>query len=102
MLCQTLPPGVILQNLSPSFDNRGCFTEVFREAWDPSIDPIQWGHAVFAYWDPTDELRCLWSDDPELKIPWNIRTPLISESDAHAPSYKELIKALVPWQGILY
>ncbi|MDB2594609.1 dTDP-4-dehydrorhamnose 3,5-epimerase [Porticoccaceae bacterium] len=36
------------------------------------------------YYDPTDEGSLLWND-PDLNIPWPIKSPLLSEKDAQAP-----------------
>ena len=36
------------------------------------------------YYDPTDEGSLLWND-PDLNIPWPIKSPLLSEKDALAP-----------------
>jgi dTDP-4-dehydrorhamnose 3,5-epimerase len=56
-------------------------------------------YAVSEYWNPTDELRCHWSDS-DLKIPWTFQTADISENDARAPSFKALICQLEPFQPI--
>lgn len=37
-----LPDGVELRELSPHSDERGVFTEVFREEWGTAGEPIQW------------------------------------------------------------
>lgn len=34
--------GVTVRTLAMHPDDRGCFTEVFREEWDGDVDPIQW------------------------------------------------------------
>ncbi|MEI8124887.1 MAG: dTDP-4-dehydrorhamnose 3,5-epimerase family protein [Parachlamydiaceae bacterium] len=57
-------------------------------------------HAVSEYWDPHDELRCHWQS-PELKIPWTIENAIVSECDANAPSFKQLVDTLKPWQDTL-
>ena len=178
MLCQTLPPRVILEKLIVQPDRRGVLTEVFRETWEGVIRPVQWNiakshpnvlrgvhahikhddyivllegkaliglqdlrlnsqtygkamviemdgeypsrltippgvvhgfyfchssillHAVSEYWDPRDELKCHWKA-PELQIPWEIESPQISDSDAKAPSFRQLVDDLAPWQDIL-
>ncbi len=35
-------PGVTLAQLTPHRDDRGDFTELFREAWTDAIEPSQW------------------------------------------------------------
>lgn len=35
-------PGVVIHALTPHADDRGCFTEIFRESWQPSPPFIQW------------------------------------------------------------
>ena len=37
-----LPDGVAVRLLEPHADDRGTFTEIFRAAWDSSIDGVQW------------------------------------------------------------
>ncbi len=37
-----LPEGVVLTALTPHADDRGVFTELFRECWPTAIRPIQW------------------------------------------------------------
>jgi dTDP-4-dehydrorhamnose 3,5-epimerase len=37
-----LPQGVGLRALDPHEDDRGCFTEIFREEWALGVAPIQW------------------------------------------------------------
>jgi dTDP-4-dehydrorhamnose 3,5-epimerase len=37
-----LPSGVRLRALGHHPDERGVFTEVFRDEWDTGIDPVQW------------------------------------------------------------
>lgn len=37
-----LPPGVLLRRLEAHLDERGSFTEVFRQTWSTGLDPVQW------------------------------------------------------------
>ncbi|MFY9265882.1 MAG: dTDP-4-dehydrorhamnose 3,5-epimerase family protein [Solirubrobacterales bacterium] len=37
-----LPAGVRLLDLTTHPDDRGDFTELFREVWDPGLTPVQW------------------------------------------------------------
>ncbi len=56
-------------------------------------------YAVSEYWNPDDELGCRW-DDPELAIPWPVRSPRLSERDAGSPSLRALLDELEPLQPI--
>jgi dTDP-4-dehydrorhamnose 3,5-epimerase len=38
-----LPVGVRLRPLTMHRDDRGAFTELFREMWDTGLEPVQWG-----------------------------------------------------------
>jgi dTDP-4-dehydrorhamnose 3,5-epimerase len=37
-----LPAGVHLRELSPNEDDRGVFTELFRDSWKLDVAPVQW------------------------------------------------------------
>jgi dTDP-4-dehydrorhamnose 3,5-epimerase len=37
-----LPDGVEIRTLKMHTDDRGCFTEIFRETWDSGVTPVQW------------------------------------------------------------
>lgn len=37
-----LPRGVALRPFTTHHDERGSFTEVFREEWDTGVRPVQW------------------------------------------------------------
>jgi len=37
-----LPAGVSLHGLEPHADERGTFTEVFRDSWSTGVTPVQW------------------------------------------------------------
>jgi dTDP-4-dehydrorhamnose 3,5-epimerase len=39
---QRLPEGTELVELTPHADERGVFTEIFREEWTGAVRPIQW------------------------------------------------------------
>jgi dTDP-4-dehydrorhamnose 3,5-epimerase len=173
----SLIDGVSVIDLTMFPDERGVFTEVFRESWGVSAPPVQWnvvksnrgvlrgvhvhpthddyltvvsGHAtvglrdlrrgsptegtttvveldgdalasiviphgvahgflfhepsihVYAvshYWNPDDELACLWSD-PELGIEWPSNPTSVSVRDAEAPGFSRLLAVLEPLQPI--
>jgi dTDP-4-dehydrorhamnose 3,5-epimerase len=48
-------------------------------------------------YDPLEEIRCRW-DDPELAIPWPFSAPILSDDDQRAPSYREMMVVIEPWQ----
>jgi dTDP-4-dehydrorhamnose 3,5-epimerase len=171
----TLPTGVRLHGLQSHLDERGSFTEIFREEWTEGIEPIQWNFVrsaagsmrgvhvhvvhddvvialegrmtlglrdvressptagtgvaleilgsaltvavvphgvvhgflfhepttllvgVTRYFDPADDLECLWSD-PELQIPWPTTPTLISVRDRSAAPLSALLERIRPWQ----
>ncbi len=37
-----LPAGTLHRTLEPHVDDRGCFTELYRNEWDTGVAPIQW------------------------------------------------------------
>jgi dTDP-4-dehydrorhamnose 3,5-epimerase len=49
--------------------------------------------AATAYYDPTDDLGCLWSD-PDLGIDWPCRDPQLSARDRDAPPLASLVAAV--------
>jgi dTDP-4-dehydrorhamnose 3,5-epimerase len=60
-----LPGGVLLQPLTPSEDDRGAFTELFRNSWSLEVKPAQWNvvrsvptvlRGVHAHWRHADYL----------------------------------------------
>lgn len=172
-----LPAGTLVHALKPHRDERGSFTELYREEWDTGVTPIQWNavrseagvlrgvhvhirhddyltvpvgraavglrdlrrgspteglsalvelgenraaglviphgvahgfyffepslhvYAVSEYWDPSDELGCRW-DDPELEIPWPVRSARVSERDSASQPLRALLDELEPSQPI--
>jgi dTDP-4-dehydrorhamnose 3,5-epimerase len=46
-------------------------------------------YGVDRYFDPSDELACHWAD-PQLKIPWPCRDPLLNERDRAAGSLADV------------
>ncbi len=53
---------------------------------EKSVDYI---YFVDAYWDGTDTRAIAW-DDPDLKIDWPIKNPIISERDKNNPRLRDL------------
>jgi dTDP-4-dehydrorhamnose 3,5-epimerase len=50
-------------------------------------------YSVSHYWNLADELGCHWAD-PELRLEWPVRQPLLSQRDASAGSLSELVETL--------
>jgi dTDP-4-dehydrorhamnose 3,5-epimerase len=50
-------------------------------------------YCVSHYWTLADELGCHWAD-PELRLDWPVREPLLSQRDASAGSLRELMDTL--------
>ena len=38
----TLPAGVVVRPLESHVDDRGTFTELYRQEWATGVSPIQW------------------------------------------------------------
>jgi dTDP-4-dehydrorhamnose 3,5-epimerase len=60
-----LPEGVLRQPLTPQEDDRGIFTELFRDSWSLEVKPVQWNavssvanvlRGVHAHWRHADYL----------------------------------------------
>jgi dTDP-4-dehydrorhamnose 3,5-epimerase len=49
-------------------------------------------------YDPEEEIRCRWSD-PELAIPWPFSSPILSDGDRDAQSYRAMLAVIEPWQA---
>jgi dTDP-4-dehydrorhamnose 3,5-epimerase len=62
-------------------------------------EPTLYVIGVSEFFDPKDELECLWSD-PELEISWPVKNPILSERDAAAPSLSYLLEQLRPHQPL--
>lgn len=62
-------------------------------------EPTLYVYATSTYWDPPDEIGCMW-DDPELEIPWSPGSPIVSERDASAPPLSDLVAELESHQPI--
>ena len=60
-------------------------------------DPTLLLVGVTEYYDPTDDVGCLWSD-PELGIDWPTPPSFVSERDRAAPPFRALLDELAPWQ----
>ena len=50
-------------------------------------------YAVSHYWNEVDELGCRW-DDPDLGLDWEVRAPILSETDTAAGPLEALLDRL--------
>lgn len=62
---------------------------------EPSVAVV----AKSEFYDPADDLGCHWAD-PELRIPWNADSPVLSLRDLEAGSLSALLAAIEPHQPI--
>jgi dTDP-4-dehydrorhamnose 3,5-epimerase len=46
-------------------------------------------YLIDEYWDDTKARGIAW-DDPDLKIKWPIKNPILSERDKHNPTLRQL------------
>lgn len=51
-------------------------------------------YGVSEYWNPADELGCLWND-AGLRLDWPTAAPLLSPRDSAAPSFAQLARQFV-------
>jgi dTDP-4-dehydrorhamnose 3,5-epimerase len=49
------------------------------------------------FYDQSEEIPCRW-DDKELGIPWPFTSPILSDKDAQAQTYQEMMAIIEPWQ----
>lgn len=52
-------------------------------------EPVNYLYLVDAYYDGKDTTAIAW-DDPDLKIDWPIKNPILSERDKHNPNLRAL------------
>lgn len=52
-------------------------------------DPIDYMYLTTDYWAPGKEFGIAW-DDPDLKIDWQIKEPLVSDKDKNNPKLREV------------
>ena len=57
---------------------------------------VDFVYKVGSYYDPTTERGIAW-DDPDLRVPWPIDEPIVSERDRHNPSLAQVADALPAW-----
>lgn len=61
----------------------------FAHGFQVLCDSTDFEYKCTTYYDPSDEIAIKWSD-PDLKIPWPIDTPTLSDKDAKAPAMKDI------------
>jgi dTDP-4-dehydrorhamnose 3,5-epimerase len=49
-------------------------------------------YGVSEYWNPSDELGCMWNE-PELGLSWPTKTPILSPRDQLAGSFQAMVEA---------
>lgn len=55
-------------------------------------EPTNLLYGVSEYWNPADELGCMWNE-PELGLSWPTQTPILSQRDQSAGSFQAMIEA---------
>jgi len=50
-------------------------------------------------YDPEEEVCCRWND-PDLGILWPFTSPILSDTDRDAQSYREMMAVIEPWQKV--
>ncbi len=58
-------------------------------------DSVQFLYKCSDFYNPADEHGILWND-PALKIPWEVESPLISEKDATLPTLSQIPREFLP------
>lgn len=101
-----------LRRDSPDF-GRGFTLELSAESLAAAVIPIGVAHgfyfaeesthvyAVTEYWNPGDELGCVWNDR-SLEIDWPAEQPHVSERDQELPDRDGLLEELEPLQTSLW
>lgn len=64
-------------------------------------EPSTHVYAVSEYWNPNDELGCMWND-PGLAIDWPREPLTISDRDRALPSLAQLLEQLEPHQSRMW
>jgi len=94
---------------SPTFGRHVGFelsAENFRQLYVPpgmlhgfcvTSDRAQVEYKCTSLYDPAGDLSVRW-DDPELAIPWPVRSPLLSEKDRRAPLLREIEDRLIDYE----
>ena len=93
-----------LRASSPTF-NLSCIYTFSHRNMTALVIPPGVGHSVYfdvkstyfnaitTYWNPTDDLRCHWSDK-ELGFKWSVANPVLSTQDKNAPPLRTLLEYL--------
>jgi len=55
-------------------------------------EPVHYIYAVDEYWDNAKARGIAW-DDPDIKVEWPIKNPILSERDRHNPQLRDLYPA---------
>jgi len=81
--------------LSAQKNNQIYIPRGFAHGFLALTEKVHFFYKCSDFHDPKDEYGIRWSD-PELGIPWNIQSPLISEKDSRYPMLKEVAPELLP------
>jgi len=81
--------------LSAERQNQIYIPAGFAHGFLALTDTVHFLYKCSDYYHPEDECGVLWSD-PELKISWGIKSPIVSEKDQHLPSLATIPKESLP------
>lgn len=70
--------------LSAREKNQLYIPKGFAHGFLALTDRVQFVYKCSDFYDPEDDRGVLWND-PDIKIPWRIPTPIVSEKDARYP-----------------
>jgi dTDP-4-dehydrorhamnose 3,5-epimerase len=81
--------------LSASSQNQIYIPAGFAHGFLALADTVQFLYKCSDFYDSTDEHGILWSD-PDLKITWGLRSPLVSDKDAKFPTLAKIPREFLP------
>lgn len=81
--------------LSSKKQNQVYVPRGFAHGYLALSDRVQFLYKCSDFYDPADERGVLWSD-PQINIPWDVPSPLISEKDSHLKSLVETPAEFLP------
>jgi dTDP-4-dehydrorhamnose 3,5-epimerase len=81
--------------LSAATQNQIYIPRGFAHGFLALTERVQFLYKCSDFYDPTDEHSIHWSD-PEIAIPWNIKSPVISGKDQRAPFLAAVPRELLP------
>lgn len=81
--------------LSADAKNQIYIPPGFAHAFLALTDRVQLLYKCSDFYDPEDQWGILWND-PDLSIPWDIETPLLSQKDAKNPKLAQIARECLP------